>query len=125
MSRNQKQLTLYLDHILEAISRIQHYVEEIDESLFLANGLIQDAVIRNFEVIGEASRNITKHYPEYVKKHAHIPFSIAYEMRNSLAHGYFQVDLAIVWTTIENDLPELDLMISDLRYQSTEGNVDE
>ena len=76
--------------------------------------LFRIAVIRNLEIIGEASRNINRHYPEYVEQHADIPFSFAYEMRNVLAHGYFKVDLEVVWKTIERDLPELEVMIEDL-----------
>ncbi len=114
MSKDKQRLIDYLKHILEAISRIQRYIEDIDEIAFLGNELIQDAVIRNIEIIGEASCNINKHYPEYTEQHANIPFAIAYEMRNALAHGYFKVDLEIVWRTIERDLPELEVMIESL-----------
>ncbi len=69
--------------------------------------MTQDAVIRNLEVIGEASRNIERHFPEFAKTHPELPLASAYEMRNALAHGYFSVDLGIVWKTIENDLPNL------------------
>jgi uncharacterized protein with HEPN domain len=60
MTREQLRLLDYLDHILEAIERIEEYVEDLDENAFLLNQLIQDAVIRNLEVIGEASHNIEK-----------------------------------------------------------------
>ncbi len=85
MSRDKQRLIDYLKHILEAINRIQNYIEDIDEPSFLTNELIQDAVIRNLEIIGEASRNIGRHYPEYAQQHASVPFTIAYEMRNALA----------------------------------------
>ena len=114
MSKDKQRLIDYLKHILEAIARIQRYIDDIDEIAFLGNELIQDAVIRNLEIIGEASRNINKHYPEYSEKHANIPFAVAYEMRNALSHGYFKVDLDIVWKTIERDLPELEMMIEAL-----------
>ena len=114
MNQDQKRLPDYLQHILEAIKRIQRYVTDIDEVSFLENELIQDAVIRNLEIIGEASRNIGRHYPEYAEQHENVPFSIAYEMRNALAHGYFKVDQEMVWKTIERDLPELEVMIEAL-----------
>lgn len=79
----------------------------MDEMNFLRNEMTQDAVIRNFEVIGEASRNIEPDHPEFVAAHPELPLAFAYEMRNALAHGYFKVDLGIVWKTIENDLPHL------------------
>jgi uncharacterized protein with HEPN domain len=97
----------YLTHILQAIDRIQNYTEELDEVPFLQNAMAQDAVIRNLEVIGEASRNIRQRYPAFADAHPELPLASAYEMRNALAHGYFKVDLAIVWQTLEKDLPEL------------------
>ncbi|MET0356671.1 MAG: DUF86 domain-containing protein [Cellvibrio sp.] len=115
MTRDKQHLKDYLNHITQAISRINEYVDDIDEVSFLTNCLVQDAVVRNIEVIGEASRNICKHFPSFVDANPQIPFSLAYEMRNSLAHGYFKVDYEIVWRTIERDLPELLLVINDLK----------
>ena len=86
-------MAYYLAHICEAIERIESYVADMDELTFLVNKLVQDAVIRNFEVIGEASNNIEKHYPEFVVEHPELPLASAYQMRNAVAHGYFKVDL--------------------------------
>lgn len=94
----------YLGHILQAIERIDRYVEDLDELGFLQDEKTQDAVIRNFEVIGEASNNIKRHHPEFALQHPEVPLNFAYEMHNALAHGYFKVDLEVVWTTIHNDL---------------------
>ncbi len=69
MSRDPLRLRDYLGHILEAISQIQSYCEDIDEVSFLTNRMIQDAVIRNFEVIGEASKNVERVAPEFVAAH--------------------------------------------------------
>ncbi len=107
MSRDQRSLVDYLAHILEAIERIAQYTEDMDEAAFFMNRLVQDAVIRNFEIIGEASSNIAKRYPEFAEQHPELPFSSAYQMRNALAHGYFKVDFAIVWRTIQEELPNL------------------
>lgn len=87
----------------------------LDEDAFLRDELVQDAVIRNIEVVGEASRNIDKHYPEFTEQHVDVPFSMAYEMRNALSHGYFRVDLELVWKTIERDLPAFEAMITRLK----------
>ena len=76
---------------------------------------MQDAVIRNLEVIGEAYRNIERRYPDFAETHPELPLSFAYEMRNALAHGYFEVDLEIVWKTVEQDLPELEQRVLDLQ----------
>lgn len=86
-------MAYYLAHICEAIERIESYVADMDELTFLVNKLVQDAVIRNFEVIGEASNNIERHYPEFVVEHPELPLASAYQMRNAVAHGYFKVDL--------------------------------
>jgi len=108
----------YLGHILQAIERIERYTGEMSEHNFLASELTQDAVIRNFEIIGEASRNLERNCPEFATAHPGLPLLNAYEMRNALAHGYFRVDLGIVWKTIQNDLPalqrQIDTIVKDL-----------
>jgi uncharacterized protein with HEPN domain len=105
MSRDQKRLLDYLAHILEAIDRIDSYTFDMNEVAFLSSGLVQDAVVRNLEVVGEASNNIATYYPEFVVAHPELPLSFAYQMRNAVAHGYFKVDFELVWKTIQNDLP--------------------
>jgi uncharacterized protein with HEPN domain len=114
MTRDPQRLQDYLEHILEAIKRIEAYCADIDELGFINSQLIQDAVIRNFEVIGEASKNIERLFPEFLAKHPELPLLIAYEMRNALAHGYFKVDLQIVWKTIEANLPNLETQITKI-----------
>ena len=69
----------------------------------------------NFENIGEASRNIARNYPEFSDANSQVPWGFAYEMRNVLAHGYFKVDLDIVWTTIQKDLSDLRTKILSLK----------
>jgi uncharacterized protein with HEPN domain len=76
--------------------------------------MVQDAVIRNFEIIGEASRNVERADPDFADAHPEIPLAFAYEMRNALAHGYFTVDLEVVWKTIQLDLPGLAAQIRRL-----------
>lgn len=107
MSKDKQRLIDYLGHMLQAIERITRYTEDLDEVAFLQNELVQDAVIRNLEILGEASNNIQKHYPEFATRHPELPLAFAYQMRNAVAHGYFKVDYEIVWTTIHADLPVL------------------
>ncbi|MBU3603226.1 DUF86 domain-containing protein [Polynucleobacter sp. AP-Kaivos-20-H2] len=114
MTRDPQRLHDYLEHILEAIKRIEGYCADIDELGFINSQLIQDAVIRNFEVIGEASKNIERIFPEFLVQHPDLPLLIAYEMRNALAHGYFKVDMQIVWKTIEVNLPNLQTQITKI-----------
>lgn len=97
----------YLKHILRAIERINRYTTEMDELAFLDSELVQDAVIRNIEIIGEASNNIQRAAPEFAMLHADIPWQIMYTMRNRVSHAYDKVDHEIVWRTIQRDLPVL------------------
>jgi len=104
----------YLQHIRDAILRIGRYVKGLDEPRFFTDDKTQDAVIRNLEIIGEASNKVASRFPEFTAQHPEIPWSLAYEMRNAVSHGYFKVDLAIVWKTIQNDLPQLDKQVANL-----------
>ena len=107
MSRDKQRVTDYLSHILEAINRIEGYTKDLEKTEFLHTPLVQDAVLRNLEVIGEASHNIERYHPEFASNHPELPLAFAYQMRNAVAHGYFKVDLDIVWNTVKKDLPRL------------------
>lgn len=107
MTAGAARLPDYLRHLQQAIDRIERYTAGMDESAFRTDTLVQDAVIRNFEVIGEACRNILRDAPDFAARHPELPLSGAYEMRNALAHGYFKIDFGVVWATITNDLPSL------------------
>lgn len=111
MTAQTARLPDYLSHILQAIENIECYTQDLDEVAFLDNKLVQDAVIRNLEIIGEASHNIERADPAFAESHPDIPLAFAWEMRNALSHGYFKVDAEIVWKTIELDLPELTTQI--------------
>ena len=74
--------------------------------------MIQDAVIRNFEIIGEASKNVERVAPEFVAAHPDLPLAFAYDMRNLLAHGSYKVDVAVFGKTIERDLPFLQQQVT-------------
>lgn len=97
----------YLEHILRAIERIGRYTADMDEVAFLNSDLVQDAVIRNIEIIGEAANKIQRVAPEFAAQHDDIPWLVMYTMRNRVSHGYDKVDLEIVWKTIQGDLPVL------------------
>ena len=122
MTRDPQRLSDFLTHILEAIERIEEYVSDLDEMAFLENKLVQDAVIRNFEVIGEASNNIEKRFPEFVTFHPELPLASAYQMRNAVAHGYFKVDFEILWKTIQRELPSFYAKVQGVREKLALGN---
>ncbi|THD11341.1 HepT-like ribonuclease domain-containing protein [Metallibacterium scheffleri] len=83
----------YLGHILKAIER---YTDDMDELALLGNELVQDAVISNIEIIGEASNNIQRVDAEFAALHEDIPWLVMYTMRDRVSHGYDKVDLEIV-----------------------------
>ena len=93
-----------IQHILDAIVKIERYTSGMTLDAFRTNDLVADAVIRNLEIVGEA----TRHVPEDVQvRHALVPWSKMRGMRNIVAHDYDGVRLEIVWDTISNDLPLL------------------
>lgn len=93
-----------IEDILEATSRIRRYTEGMSAKDFRENDMAQDALIRNFAVIGEAAR----HIPEEVQdKYPEVPWIRMRAMRNLVVHEYFGVDLRIIWDTVHEDLPDL------------------
>jgi len=120
MKTSVPRLRDYLGHIRDAIERIDRYTETMDEQEFLSSELTQDAVLRNFEVIGEASSRILKDHAAFADAHPELPLTVAYQMRNAIAHGYFSVDHTIVWRTIKTDLPVLLDELRRLLISSTD-----
>lgn len=114
----EPRLSEYLAHILDAIARITNYVDGLDRDGFRADGRTQDAVIRNFGIIGEAAQRIRTRHPEFASQHPEIQLRAAARMRNFVLHVYFSVDLDVVWDTIHDDLPALD---SSIRAVTAEG----
>ena len=104
----------YLSHIVEAIDRIHRYVDDMTELGFLEDERTQDAVIRNFEILGEAAHNIEQFHPGFARSQPEVPWALMYTMGNRVAHGYFNVDYELVWKTIHADLPELRSQVADL-----------
>lgn len=92
---------VYLQHILEAISRIVTYVGDTERIEFDADQMLQDAIIRQLQVIGEATRSLS---PEFKQNHTELPWFHIIGMRNRIIHEYFRVDLEIVWEVVQNDL---------------------
>jgi len=111
----QPRLADYLAHILEAIVRIRRYTEGLDRQGFGSREMVQDAVLRNLEIIGEAAHNVHQRHPEFAARHRDLPWRPAYDMRNALGHGYYEVDLDVVWRTLVDDLPALESKIRTLR----------
>lgn len=120
MSRDQQRLTDYLAHILEAIERIGRYTEDLDAVAFLGNEMAQDAVIRNLEIIGEASHNIEGHYPDFAAAHPELPLPSPIKCATPWRTGISRW-LEIVWKTLQNDLPGLYQQVQAVRHALAQG----
>ncbi len=97
----------YLEHMLEALDRIQKYTDGKSKEQFLADHLVQDAVMRNFGVLGEAANNCSKVSSTIATQYPQLPLAKIYGLRNLITHAYWTVDLEILWNVIERDIPEL------------------
>lgn len=109
-----KDASAYLKHIREAIAKIEKYTKG-GRALFMEDTMIQDSVVRNLEIIGEAARNLPvdlrKSYPK-------VPWRSITGMRNVLIHEYFGVDLDIVWKVVAQRLPVLKRHVSAMLVKS-------
>ena len=103
--------TIYLKHILDAIARIESYIQGVDERVFKQNPLIQDGVIRQIEIIGEATKKLSK---KLRAQNDHIPWQDIAGMRDKLIHDYLGVDIEKVWLTVIEDLPLLKKQIKQV-----------
>ena len=102
MKRPERDFLLYFEDILDSIDKIKRYTKGIDLKSFESNDMIVDAVIRNLEIIGEASNKVPKIIRD---KYPSIPWSEMYRMRNRAIHEYFGVDYEIIWSIIKEHLP--------------------
>lgn len=121
MRHAERRLRDYLADIVEAQARISEYVRTVDREQFLMSHIVQDAVARNFEVIGEASKHLLQRFPDFAANHPELPLTSAYKLRNVVAHGYYEVDYEIVWNTIQQDLPELARLVRTCLERLSEG----
>lgn len=94
---------MFLEDIQTAMSRIAQYTKGYDFELFKNDPKTVDAVIRNFEIIGEASKNLKE---ELKLKYPQIPWKEMYYLRNRVSHEYFGIDYEIIWDIAINNLPE-------------------
>ena len=114
--------SIYLQHVLDAIGKIERYLSDIDEPTFQAQSLIQDGVIRQLEIVGEAVKRIS---PVTRSLAPQIPWPAIAGMRDKLIHDYFGVDLDQVWLTATTDVPILKHAVTAMliTLHSGQGNT--
>ena len=122
MSPIKREFVLYLEDMLQSMERIEEYLGDIDFKKFKQAHMVVDAIIRNFEIIGEASKNI----PVVVQdKYPEIPWKKMYGLRNLIAHEYFGIDYEMIWEIAKNNLPQnrFDLIEIIKKEKAQGGNM--
>jgi uncharacterized protein with HEPN domain len=103
---------IYIDHILDSIKKIEKYTDTLTIHEFVENELVQDGVIRNFEIIGEATKHLSNSFRD---KYSDIPWKQIAGMRDILIHDYLGIDIYAVWETIETNLPQLKRQLLSIK----------
>lgn len=112
---NESRLADYLDHMQQAATDACSFVESLSKADFLADKLTQQGVIMSLVIIGEASTKIMDQHADFVDRHPKVPWRSMRGMRNRIAHGYFDINLDVVWDTVQTALPELLEQLARLR----------
>ena len=119
MSKKDRRFDLYLDDMLLSIQHIEEYIKDIDYPAFKKNYMIVDAVIRNFEIIGEAANNIPQHIKD---KYPDLPWKKMYGLRNLISHEYFTIDYELIWEIATKDLPKNKATLINIISAFMSGN---
>ena len=107
----KKEPNVFLQHILENISRIESFSEGLTKEKLEKDDRTQYAIIRAIEIIGEAIKNLPQ---ELTEKHPEIPWKDIAGTRDKIIHQYFDIDLDTVWDTLQKDIPDLKNKIQKL-----------
>ena len=120
MSENR--LLGYLDHMQQAAMDACAFVEGLAKDDFLADKRTQQAVIMSLIIIGEAATKVMDSHAKFTLAHAQVPWRSMRGMRNRIAHGYFDINLDVVWDTVQTALPELLAKLSIARQDAGHDN---
>jgi uncharacterized protein with HEPN domain len=108
----KKEPMVLINHMIESISLINEYTQNLTLGDFISKKEVQDAVIRRLEIIGEAARHLPA---EFSAKYPAVPWRKVAGMRNILIHEYFGVDLNLTWNVVKVDLPELEKQLGAIK----------
>ncbi len=114
----ENRLPDYIDHIQQAAADACSFVEGLSKDDFLTDKRTQQAVIMNLIIIGEAATKVMEGYAGFTHAHPKVPWRNMRGMRNRMAHGYFDIDLHVVWATVQEWLPELRSQLPALRQDA-------
>lgn len=104
---NASRLADYLDHMCKAATDAIDFVAGMSREDFLQDKRTQQAVVMSLVIIGEAATKVMDGYAEFAQAHAEVPWRSMRGMRNRIAHGYFEINLDVVWDTVQAALPKL------------------
>ncbi len=104
---SESRLFDYLDHIWQAATDACSFIDDMSKADFLSDKRTQSAVVMSLVVIGEAATKVMDRHPDFAGQHPEIPWRSIRGMRNRIAHGYFEINLDVVWDTTQTALPEL------------------
>lgn len=91
----------------------------MDQAAFLADKRTQQAVILNLVIIGEAATQLLQHYSGFLQRYPDVPWRNMKGMRNRIAHGYFEINLDVVWETVQTALPDVLARLPSIRLEAT------
>lgn len=104
----------YLDHMRQAIADAQSFTEGMAQADFEQDRRTQQAVVMSLIVLGEAATKVMDQHSAFAAEHNHIPWRNMRGMRNRIAHGYFEINLEVVWDTVQTALPTLKTQLDAL-----------
>jgi uncharacterized protein with HEPN domain len=114
---SKRSISLLIDDILESVDKIERYTNGMDQESFQADEKTTDAVVRNLEIIGEASNRLPK---DFTDAHAEIEWAKINGLRNRIVHEYFGVDLLIIWEILKKDLSAFKKSLMGIRSELKE-----
>ena len=120
---SESRLADYLEHIQQAATDACGFVEGLAKADFLEDKRTQQAVVMSLVIIGEAATKVMDGYAEFTQVHAQVPWRNMRGMRNRIAHGYFDINLEVVWDTVQTALPQLLKQLPAVRHDAADESA--